>query len=72
MIDFLQVPSISAKIPPQAVARAIVNAILKRQPEVIVPFQARMLHYANVFSPSLGDWIIRTFHLDGWTDHRLE
>jgi short-subunit dehydrogenase len=68
MIDFMQVPPISAKIPPQAVAQAIVNAILKRQPEVIVPFQARMMYYANVLSPSLGDWIVRTLRLDGWTD----
>jgi short-subunit dehydrogenase len=68
MIDDLQVPLISAKIPPQAVSKAIINAILKRQPEVIVPFQARLLHYANALSPRLGDWIARSFHLDGWTD----
>jgi NADP-dependent 3-hydroxy acid dehydrogenase YdfG len=66
MIATLQVPWISAKIPPKAVARAIVRAIHRRQPEVIVPFQARALLYLNTLSPRLGDWIARLFHLEGW------
>jgi hypothetical protein len=48
------------------VARAIVRAIHRRQPEVIVPFQARALVYLNALSPRLGDWIARLFHLEGW------
>jgi NADP-dependent 3-hydroxy acid dehydrogenase YdfG len=70
MIATLQVPSISAKIPPEAVARAIVRAIHRRQPEVIVPFQARALLYLNTLSPRLGDWIARLFRLEGWEDIR--
>jgi NADP-dependent 3-hydroxy acid dehydrogenase YdfG len=66
MIADLQVPWISAKIPPEAVARAIVRAIHRRQPEVIVPLQAKALVYLNTLSPRLGDWIARLFHLEGW------
>ena len=70
MIATLQVPWISAKIPPEIVARAIVRAIHRRQLEVIVPFQARALVYLNTLSPRLGDWIARLFHLEGWENVR--
>jgi short-subunit dehydrogenase len=70
MIATLQVPWISAKIPPETVARAIVRAIHRRQPEVIVPFQARALVYLNTLSPRLGDWIARLFHLEGWEERK--
>jgi short-subunit dehydrogenase len=66
MIEDLQVPFVSAKISPEAVARAIVRAIDRRQAEVIIPPQATLLYYLKVFSPKLGDWIIRTFRLEGW------
>jgi short-subunit dehydrogenase len=65
MIGSLAVPWISAKIPAESVARAIVGAIKHRQAEVIVPFQARFLMYANWLSPHLGDWIVRSFRLEG-------
>jgi len=70
MIAHLRLPWVSAKIPPEAVAGAIVRAIRKRQPEVIVPFQARLFYYANILSPHLGDWIARRFHLEGWDEYR--
>lgn len=66
MIESLRVPWVSAKIPPEAVARAIVRAIYRRQPEVILPLQARALVYLNTLSPRLGDWFVRKFHLEGW------
>ncbi len=66
MIRDLRVPFLSAKIPPEAVARAIVRAIHRRPPEVIIPFQARLLLYVNTFSPRLGDWMTRVFHFEGW------
>jgi short-subunit dehydrogenase len=66
MIANLRVPWISAKIPPQAVARAIVRAIDRRLPEVIIPSYARAMVYLNTLSPRLGDWIARLFHLEGW------
>lgn len=66
LIDTLEVPWISPKIPPEAVARAIVRAIRHGYPEAIVPLPARALHYLDVLSPRLGDWIVRFFHLQGW------
>lgn len=68
MINDLRVPWISAKIPPEAVAEAILKAIVKHRPEVIIPFQAALLHYVNVFSPSLGDWLVRYLRLSGWEE----
>lgn len=65
MIGDLEVPWISAKIPPEAVARAIVRAIRRRQPEVIVPFQARLLVWLQCLSPRLADWTVRLLHLEG-------
>ena len=66
LIENLTVPWISAKIPPEAVARAILKGIRKRSPEVIVPWQARLLVFANTLSPRLADWAVRYFHLEGW------
>jgi len=66
LIETLEVPWISAKIPPEAVARAIVRAILRRTPEVIIPFHTRALVYLNTFFPRLGDWAVRLLHLEGW------
>ena len=66
MIADLQVPWISAKIPPEAVARAIVRAVYHPKPEVIVPRLAKMLVYLNTLSPRLGDWAVRAFRLEGW------
>jgi short-subunit dehydrogenase len=65
MIERLQVPPVSVKIPPEAVAKAILRAIQRKQPEVILPFQAKLLHYLNVFSPGLSDWAARFLHLEG-------
>ncbi|MCX7682217.1 MAG: SDR family oxidoreductase [Anaerolineae bacterium] len=70
LIADLEVPRISAKIPPEAVARAIVRAIRRRQAEVIVPFQARLLLLVNFVSPRLGDWAVRFFRLEGWAKER--
>jgi NAD(P)-dependent dehydrogenase (short-subunit alcohol dehydrogenase family) len=66
MIQHLRFHWISAKISPEAVARAILHAIEKRKPEVIVPPQAILLYYINVLSPRLGDYLVRFFHLEGW------
>ncbi len=66
LIQNLTVPWISAKIPPTAVAKAILKGIRKGAPEIIVPWQARLLLYAYVLSPRLADWAVRFFHLEGW------
>jgi len=65
MIADLDVPWISAKIPPEAVARAILKAIRHRRAEVIVPAQAYLLYAFQVLSPRLADWAVRFFHLEG-------
>ncbi|MCX8066982.1 MAG: SDR family NAD(P)-dependent oxidoreductase [Anaerolineae bacterium] len=68
MIAHLRVPWISAKIPPEAVARAILRALRRRTPEVILPFQVRLFVYVSALFPSLGDWFTRVFHLEGWEE----
>lgn len=66
LVDHLDVPAISAKIPPEAVARAIVRGIRQRRAEIIMPLGSRLLDWINVLSPRLSDWIVRAFHLEGW------
>jgi short-subunit dehydrogenase len=66
MISDLHVPWISAKISPEATARAIERAIRTRPAEVILPPQAVLLHLVNVFSPRLADWFVRVLRLEGW------
>ena len=66
LIKALKVPPISAKIPPQAVARAIVSSLRRPRPRVILPFQARLLYWVDVISPRMGDWLVRLFHIQGW------
>lgn len=65
MIDDLRVPAISAKIPAERVARAVLRALRRRRAEVIVPWHCRLLWWADVLSPRLGDWLVRTLRLDG-------
>ncbi|MGQ9466555.1 MAG: SDR family NAD(P)-dependent oxidoreductase [Anaerolineae bacterium] len=68
MIAHLKVPWISAKIPPERVARAVLRAIRRRPPEVILPWQVRWFVYLSALFPSLGDWAVRQFHLEGWEE----
>jgi short-subunit dehydrogenase len=65
MCDGLEVPAISAKIPAERVARAVLRAIRKRRAEVIVPWHCRLLLWADTLSPRLGDWFVRVLGLDG-------
>jgi uncharacterized protein len=68
MIDRLKFSWVSPKIAPEAVARAALNGIRRGKPIVIVPPQAKLLYYINVFAPSLSDRLSRFFRLEGWTD----
>jgi short-subunit dehydrogenase len=70
MLNNLRVPAISAKISPQAVARAIVSGIERHQIEIILPFQAHFLNLLHFLAPSLSDWASRVFHLQGWEEER--
>lgn len=65
LIQSLDVPWISPKIPASRVARAIVSALRHNLPEVIIPFQARLLGLVDGISPRLGDWVVRVFGLEG-------
>lgn len=68
MIEHLRFSWVSPKISPETVARAILDAIRKRKPIVIVPPQAKLLYYINVFAPRLSDRLSRFFRLEGWTE----
>jgi len=70
MIADLEVPWISAKIPPEWVAKAIVDAILKKKIEVYVPYlSSKTLVLLNILFPRLADWAVRVFHLEGKKIH---
>ena len=71
MIEHLRFTWISPKVSPESVAHAIIGAIRKRKPIVIVPAQARLLYYINVFAPRLSDRLSRFFRLEGWTDRSM-
>jgi short-subunit dehydrogenase len=68
MIEHLRFSWVSPKISPENVAHSIVKAIRKRKPIVIVPPQAKLLYYINVFAPKLSDRLARFFRLEGWTE----
>jgi NAD(P)-dependent dehydrogenase (short-subunit alcohol dehydrogenase family) len=48
-------------IAPEALARRIVTACERRQPELIVPGKARLLFALAQVSPRLGDWLLTRF-----------
>jgi hypothetical protein len=69
MIDGLRVPLISASIPPEKVAEAVVRGIVKRRNEVLVPYLApKALILVNALSARIGDWFVRVLHLSGWDE----
>jgi NADP-dependent 3-hydroxy acid dehydrogenase YdfG len=68
MIENLRFSWVSPKISSATVARSIVDAIRTRKPIVIVPSQAKLLYYINVFAPKLSDRLSRLFRLEGWTE----
>ena len=65
MVGQLEVPAISAKIPAERVARAVLRGIRWRRAEVLVPWHIRSLWWLDVLSPRLGDWLVRVLRLDG-------
>ncbi|NPA31284.1 MAG: SDR family NAD(P)-dependent oxidoreductase [Chloroflexi bacterium] len=64
MIADLEVPRISAKLPPEKVARAIVRGIRRNKAEVIVPWMGYLL-YLDCFAPRLADFLVRKLNLAG-------
>jgi len=66
MIANVEVPFISRKIPPEYVAKKIVNSIHKKKRNVLVPYLGpKLLYLINCISPNLGDFLVRLFHLEG-------
>lgn len=65
MIAGMMFHPLSAKISPRAVAQAILRAIERRQPVVVLPPQAGLLSLVSTLSPTLADWIIRLLWLEG-------
>lgn len=66
MIEHLRFSWITAKVSSEKVALAILKAIRKRKPIVIIPLAAKLLYYINVFAPTLSDQLTRLLHLEGW------
>ena len=45
-------------VPPEKLARAILEACRRRKPELVMPGRARLLFALSQLWPSLGDWIV--------------
>lgn len=66
MIDNLALPLMSRRLPPSAVAGAVIKAIRQRRREIILSFAGpKFLIVASSIWPALGDWLVRVFRLQG-------
>jgi short-subunit dehydrogenase len=65
MIAGLRVSRLSGAVSAERVARAIVRAVERGSPEIVIPRSNRLLLYADAISPSLVEWVVRRFHLGG-------
>lgn len=65
-IAHVSCPGITPKAAPDLVANAVVKCAYRRKKEMMVPYgPCKLLVMAEAVSPSLGDWMVRTFKLDG-------
>ena len=68
MIDDLRVPWVSAKIPSEAVARAVMRGVRWRPAEVLVPYwSSKALVVVSALSARVGDWLVHLLKLEGST-----
>jgi NAD(P)-dependent dehydrogenase (short-subunit alcohol dehydrogenase family) len=66
MIETLDVPLASAKIPSARVGRAVLRAVQKRRREIVIPFAGpKALIVVSALWPGAGDWLVRLFKLEG-------
>jgi dehydrogenase/reductase SDR family member 7B len=66
MINSLDVPAASPKIPASRVGRAVVRAVRRHRREIVIPFAGpKALIVLNALWPALGDWLVRVFKLEG-------
>lgn len=65
-IAHVATPAITPKADPSKIGKAVVHCVLRRKKEVMVPhFSCRLLEIGEFISPSLGDWMVKAFKLDG-------
>lgn len=66
MIEHLELPLMSRRLPPSAVAQAVLKAIRQRRREIVVSFAGpKFLIVASSIWPAMGDWLVRVFRLQG-------
>jgi short-subunit dehydrogenase len=65
MIADLRPSRLGGAASPERVARAIVRAVERGRPEVILPRFNRLLLYADAATPRLTEWAIRSWRLGG-------
>ena len=65
MIENIKVPTISRKIPPEKVAKAILRAIKGNKATVIVPSTFFMISILNYLMPHFSDWAYRVLKIQG-------
>lgn len=65
MIESIKVPSISAKIKPDKVAKAVLKGIRKNRALVIVPATLSFIPVLNKIAPVMMDKLYRLFRLEG-------
>lgn len=66
MIENIKTPKINTKLPPKMVANAVINAIVKKKKELLVPFLTlKIFLIASCISPTFGDWFTRHYKLQG-------
>jgi short-subunit dehydrogenase len=65
MIESIKVPKISKKIPPEKVAKAILQAIKRNKATVIVPSTFFMISILNYLMPHFSDWAYRVLKIQG-------
>lgn len=65
MIENINVPPISKKIPPEKVAKAILKAIKRNKASLIVPSTFFMISILNYLMPHFSDWAYRILKIHG-------
>ena len=66
MIENLKLPLMSRRLPPGAVANAVLKAVRQRRREIVVSFAGpKFLIVASAIWPAMGDWLARVFRLQG-------
>lgn len=68
MLEGWVVPRISAKIPPERVAEAVVRAVERRRRRVILPGAGCLFYGVRLLAPALADWLADRLRLAGWPE----